>query len=178
LKQTLQRLGEHLADGASPFIISRRFAAPRELVFKAWTERDRLMHWFGPKGFKMVVANMDLRPGGSFHYCLKSANGGEMWGKFIYREIVPPERIVWVNTFSDEQGNLTRHPAAPGWPREMLTTVTFVEHNGKTTVTLRSRAINASPEETHLFDSNHPSMTGGWTGTFDQLKAYLETAEA
>ena len=92
-----------------PFLISRTFDAPRELMWKAWSERARLMEWFGPKGFKMPAAKIDFRPGGSFHYCLESADGHEMWGKFVYREIVAPEKIVLVNSFSDEDGGITRH---------------------------------------------------------------------
>src|SRR2546423_1599106 len=118
------------------FVITRVFDAPRELVWKAWTERERLMQWFGPKGFAMSTAKLDFRPGGSLHYCLKSPDGKEMWGRFVYREIVAPERIVLVNSFSDEQGGLTRHPFSPTWPLEMLSTTTFTEQAGKTTMTL------------------------------------------
>ena len=71
-----------------PFVITRVFDAPRSLVWKAWAERDRLMQWFGPKGFIMRVATLDLRPGGIFHYCLRSPDGKDMWGKFVYRELV------------------------------------------------------------------------------------------
>src|SRR3954468_8958418 len=76
-----------------PFVMSRTFDAPRELLWKAWSERARLMEWFGPKGFKMPAAKMDFRPGGSFHYCVASPDGNEMWGKFVYCEIVSPEKI-------------------------------------------------------------------------------------
>jgi uncharacterized protein YndB with AHSA1/START domain len=73
-EQNLARLAAHLAKSAAarPFVISRTFDAPRELVWKAWSERYRLMEWFGPKGFKMPAAKLDFRPGGSFHYCLAS----------------------------------------------------------------------------------------------------------
>ncbi|MEY2536546.1 MAG: hypothetical protein QOG67_286 [Verrucomicrobiota bacterium] len=156
------------------FVISRTFDAPRELVWKAWTERERLMQWFGPKGFTMPVAKLDFRPGGTLHYCLRSPDGKDMWGKFVYREIVPMERIVLVNSFSDEKGNLTRHPLSPAWPLEMLTDTAFTEENGKTTVTLRWRPLNATPEERITFDGAHDGMRQGWTGTFDQLTEYLK----
>ena len=121
-RQTLERLGEHLAGTLSkPFVISREFKAPRELVWEAWTERDRLTQWFGPKGFMMSAAKLDFRPGGSFHYSMRTPDGKEMWGKFVYREIVAPEKIVLVNSFSDAGGGLTRHPFSPAWPLEMLT---------------------------------------------------------
>src|SRR5690242_19913216 len=104
------------APTARPFVISRTFNAPRELMWKAWSQRWRLMEWFGPAGFKMPAAKMDFRPGGSFHYCLAAPNGDEMWGKFVYREIVAPEKIVLVSFFSDEAGDITRHPASATWP--------------------------------------------------------------
>jgi len=168
----LQRFVEQGRD--REFVISRTFDAPRDLVWKAWTERERLMQWFGPKGFKMATAKLDFRPGGILHYCLRSADGTEMWEKFTYREIVAPERIVLVNSFSDEQGNLTRHPLSPTWPLEMLTTTTFAEEGGKTAVTVHWLPLNATEEERKTFDASHDGMRQGWTGAFDQLAEYLE----
>src|SRR5215510_12390691 len=74
------------------FVISRKLAAPRTLVFAAFTEPERMKHWWGPKGFKVIAATMDLRPGGIYHYGLQAPDGSTMWGKFVYREIVRPER--------------------------------------------------------------------------------------
>lgn len=178
LKQTLGRLEEKLAKKNEPeeFVISRAFDAPRDLVWKAWTQRDRLVQWFGPKGWKMTTANLDFRPGGIFHYCLTGADGNEMWGKFVYREIIPPQRMVWEHSFSDAQGNLTRHPMAPTWPRQMITTVTFAEYEDKTYVTVRWTTLNATPEEQKTFDSSHDGMRMGWGGTFEQLAEYLAKA--
>jgi len=179
-KQTLERLGEHLQQRAATgqeFVISRVCDAPRETVWKAWTERDRLMEWFGPKGFKMTTANLDLRPGGIFHYCMRSPDGHEMWGKFVYREIVAPERIVLVNSFSDAAGGLARHPMSPAWPLEMLSTTTFTERAGKTTMTLRWSPLNATEEERKTFEAAHKGMVQGWTGTLDQLGEYLAGAK-
>ena len=179
LTQTLERLNEHLARSHSddlPFVISRVFDAPRQLVWKAWTERDRLMQWFGPKGFTMRVATLDFRPGGIFHYCLRSPDGRDMWGKFVYREIIVPQRIVLVNSFSDDKGNLTRHPMSPTWPREMLSTTTFAEYQGKTTITLAWTALNPTEEERKTFNTGRDGMRMGWTGTFDQLAQYLAIA--
>jgi uncharacterized protein YndB with AHSA1/START domain len=160
-------------EGTRDFIISRTFDAPREQVWKAWTERDQLMQWFGPKGFVMSEAKLDFRPGGSLHYCLRGPDGKEMWGKFVYREILPPERIALLNSFSDKDGNLTRHPLSPSWPLEMLTTTTFAEDRGKTTVTIRWALLNPTEEERKTFDSSHDGMRQGWTGAFDQLAEYL-----
>ncbi len=158
------------------FVITRTFDAPRDLVWKAWTQRDRLMQWFGPKGFTMTTAKLDFRPGGVFHYCLRTPDGKDMWGKFVYREIVAPERIVLVTSFSDEKGGVTRHPMSPDWPLEMLSTTTFVERQGKTKVIVNWSALNPTDSERNTFDTSHEGMTQGWTGTFDQLAEYLAKA--
>jgi uncharacterized protein YndB with AHSA1/START domain len=155
------------------FLISGVFAAPRDRVWKPWTERDELMKWFGPKGFTMTIAELDFRPGGVFHYCLRAPDGKEMWGKFVYREIVAPERIVLVNSFSDEKGGLTRHPMAPAWPLEMLSTTTLVDEGGKTKLIIEWSPLNPTEEERKMFDSAHDGMRQGWSGTFEQLTAYL-----
>jgi uncharacterized protein YndB with AHSA1/START domain len=155
------------------FIISRTFDAPRGRVWKAWTERGQLMQWFGPKGFTMPAAKLDFRPGGIFHYCLCSPDGKEMWGKFVYREIVTPERIVLVNSFSDEDGNITRHPFSATWPLEMLSTTTLAEEGGKTKITIEWSPLHPTDEERKTFDSSHDGMKQGWTGTFEQLTDYL-----
>ena len=105
-----------------PFEISRVFDAPRDKVWRAWTEAERLKHWWGPKGFTVSYCKVDLRPGGMMHYCLRMPDGNEMWGKFVYREIVKPERLVWINSFSDKDGGTTVHPMSPDWPRELLST--------------------------------------------------------
>lgn len=160
------------------FTISRTLDAPRDLVWKAWTERDRLIEWFGPKDFKMTEARLDFRPGGSFLYCIQAPNGAEMWGKFVYREIVAPERIVLVNSFSDKDGGTTRHPFSATWPLEMLSTTTFEEREGKTVMTLTWSPINETAEERQTFDSSHDSMTQGWSGTLEQLTGYLTKAQA
>lgn len=160
----------------APFVISREFAAPRELVWKAWTERDRLTQWFGPKGVTTRQAEMDFRPGGSLHYCQVTPDGKEMWGKAVYREIVPPERIVWVNSFSDKDGGIVRHPFSPTWPLQMLTEAIFTERNGKTTVTIKWTPLDATDEEIKTFDGARGGMTQGWGGTFDQLAEFLAKA--
>ena len=173
-KQTLERLGEFLAKTTiKPFVVSREFAAPRELVWRVWTEREHLMKWFGPKGFTMPAAKLDFHPGGSFHYCLCAPDGNEMWGKWIFREIVAPKKIVLVNSFSDEDGGITRHPFTPAWPLEMLSTATFTERNGKTVLTIEWTPLNPTEEERQAFESARKGMTQGWMGTFEQLENYL-----
>lgn len=158
------------------FVITRTVDATRDVVWKAWTDPDELMKWFSPKGFKLEVAKLDLRPGGTFHYCMATPEGFKMWGKFIYREIHPKDKIVLVNSFSDENGGITRHPMSATWPLEMLTKTEFTEENGKTTITIRWSPLNPTEEEQKTFDTSHDGMRQGWTGTFEQLDEYLKTA--
>ena len=159
--------------GAADFVITRVFNAPRDKVWRAWTEREQLMKWFGPKGFTMPVATMDFRPGGMFHYALRSADGEEMWGKWVFREIVAPQKLVLISSFSDAQGRLTRHPMAPVWPLETHSTTTLEEQNGKTVLTIHWSPLNASEPEIKTFAEGHSSMQQGWGGTLDQLTDYL-----
>jgi uncharacterized protein YndB with AHSA1/START domain len=160
------------------FVISRVLDAPRDLVWKVFTDPERMRQWWGPKGFKVIASKMDLRPGGTYHYGLEAPDGKPMWGKFVYREITPPERMVFISSFSDEAGGVTRHPMAPNWPLEMLSTFTFEElEGGKTKFTVRWTAHNASEDERKVFDSSFDSMNQGWGGTMEQLAAYLATAK-
>jgi uncharacterized protein YndB with AHSA1/START domain len=176
LNETLERLGEELASMSEPqFEISRSFDAPRDLVWKAFTESKRLMHWWGPKGSTWVSGKLDLRPGGMFHYCMRSPDGHEMWGKFVYREIDAPARLVFVNSFSNAQGETTRAPFNAQWPLEVLNTVTFTENAGRTTITVRGGPVNVSLQEQEVFRNASSLMEQGFTGTFDQLTAYLGT---
>jgi uncharacterized protein YndB with AHSA1/START domain len=158
------------------FHFTRVFDAPRDLVWKAFTEPERLMRWWGPKGFTMLSAKLDLRPGGVFHYGMRGPDGREMWGKWIYREIVPPEKLSTVVSFADDAGNRMRHPWSPTWPEEVLNTMVLTEQDGKTTITLSGIPINATDEERKTFDEGRGSMKQGFTGTLDQLAAYLAEA--
>jgi uncharacterized protein YndB with AHSA1/START domain len=166
------------AKASTDFVISRVFDAPREMVWKAFTDPEHMKHWWGPKGFKVIVSKMDLRPGGTYHYCLKAPDGTPMWGKFVYREIIPPQRIVLIGSFSDEAGGITRHPMAPTWPLEMLSTFTFEDQpGGKTKFTVRWSPHNATDEERTAFEAGRTSMQMGWTGTLDQFADYLARAK-
>lgn len=159
------------------FVISRTFNAPRDLVWKCFTDPERMKEWWGPKGFKVIASKMDLRPGGSYHYGLQSPNEQPMWGKLAYREIVPPEKLVLINSFSNEKGGTARHPGHESWPLQMLSTFTFENlPGGKTKFTVRWAPYNATEVEVKTFDSNRISMTQGWSGTFEQLEAYLAKA--
>ena len=162
--------------GEQEFVIERGFEAPRQLVWEAWTKPEALQHWWGPKGFTWVDCKIDLRPEGMFHYSMRSPDGHDMWGKLIYREIVPPERLAFVVSFSDKDGNTLRHLASPTWPLEVLNTMTLTEHEGRTTVTLQGVPINATEEECQTFKAGHKSLQQGIKGTLDQLADYLAKA--
>jgi len=153
-------------------VITRVFKAPRATVFKMWTEAEHLKNWWGPAGCDLKIKKLDLKAGGVFHYSMGGA-GMEMWGKFIYVEIVPPEKLVFINTFSDEDGNITPSPFMPGWPREVINTVTFDEEEGKTTLTIKGNPHKASEDEQNAFESAIASMQQGFGGTFDKLDEYL-----
>jgi uncharacterized protein YndB with AHSA1/START domain len=160
------------------FVIERVFDAPRDLVWKCFAEPERLKEWFGPKGSVIVASKMDFRVGGTYHGAMRDESGRVMWAKFVYREIVAPERLVWVHSFSDEAGGLTRHPLSATWPLELLTTVTFEDApGGKTKVTLRWSPLNATAEEKKTFDAARDGMSQGWIGTFERLAAYLTSAK-
>jgi uncharacterized protein YndB with AHSA1/START domain len=162
------------ATQSTDFVITRVFDAPRDMVWKAFTDPEHMKHWWGPKGSTVLVSKMDLRVGGSYLGSLRDTSGNVMWGKFVYREIMPPQRLVWEHSFSDENGGLTRHPLAPNWPLKLLTTVTFAEPRpGQTEVTLRWSPLDATDEERKTFAAAHDGMRGGWGGSFDQLAAYL-----
>ena len=159
-----------------PFVIARVFDAPRERVWQAWTEADRLKQWWGPKGFKVTHCKVDLRPGGLMHYCLRMPDGGEMWGRFVYREIVKPERLVWVNSFSDKDGGITVHPMSPTWPREMLSSAVFEDQGSKTKLTIQWAPVDGSTAlECKTFEEGRDSMKMGWSGTFEQFANYLNS---
>ena len=157
-----------------PFEISRVFDATRDKVWKAWTEPARLKQWWGPRGFKVHTCKVDLRPGGTFLYGMKAPDGSDMWGKFVYREIEAPKKLVFIVSFSDPQGGVTRHPSAENWPAYILSTVTFEEQGGKTRVTVQWTPQDASEIERRTFEEGRSSMQQGWGGTLDQLTTYLE----
>jgi uncharacterized protein YndB with AHSA1/START domain len=161
------------------FVITREFDAPRDLVWKAWTEVERLAQWWGPKGCKIEILKFDLRPGGVLHYVMRYSAGKPMYGRFVYREIAAPERLVFINSFSDAEGGLTRAPfpqLGDSWPLEVLNIVTLVERGGKTSLTLRGHPINATPAEIAAYVSMFDSMRQGFGGTLDALAAHLAGA--
>jgi uncharacterized protein YndB with AHSA1/START domain len=154
-------------------IITRTIQAPRELVFRAWTEPEHLKHWWGPAGADMQVIRMDLRPGGVFHYSQRLEGGPEMYGVFVYREVTPPSHLVYVNSFADATGNIIRNPWSADWPLEILNTLSFEAQGGQTLLTMRGAPRNASEAERRAFEGAQPMVQQGFTGTLNQLDTYL-----
>jgi uncharacterized protein YndB with AHSA1/START domain len=155
--QHLQRLGEHLSKmTASDLVITRSFDAPREVVFKAWTDPERLKRWWGPAGFTNPVCEIDPRPGGAIRIDMRGPDGTVYPMTGVYQEIIEPERLVFTSAALDEKG-------APIF--EVLNTMTFSEQGGKTKLTLRasvSKATAAAPQ--YL-----AGMEQGWSQSLDRL---------
>jgi len=150
-------------------VIERVFDAPRERVWKAWTDPELLMRWWGPEGFTAPVIQVDPRVGGKYLYCMRSPDGQDYWSTGVYRELVAPERFVATDSFADEHGNVvpaTFYGMSSEYPREMVVTVTLEEQGGKTKLTLVHAGM-PSGEDREL-------ARAGWTGSFDKLAATVK----
>ena len=148
--------------------ITRVFDAPRNLVFKAWTEPERLRRWWSPKDFTCPFSKVDLRPGGGYLNCMRSPEGRDYWSQGIYREIVEPERIICTDSFADENGNPVspqEYGMSPDWPNEAIIETTFTEHDGKTEVTIQHSPIKPGDER--------EMCRQGWNECLDKLDDYL-----
>jgi uncharacterized protein YndB with AHSA1/START domain len=148
--------------------ITRIFDAPRESVWKAWTDADLMKRWWGPKGFTSPYYKIDFRVGGRFLFCMRSPEGKDYWGTGIYHEIVPQEKIVFSDSFADEKGNVvpaTQYGMSTDFPLEMLVTVTFEEIEGKTKLTLRHVGIPAG--------ADRDGANVGWNQSLDKLDEAL-----
>jgi len=140
--------------------ITRMFDAPCAAVFRAWTDAGQLAQWWGPKGFTNPVCEIDVRVGGAIRIHMRSPDGSVYPMKGEFREIVAPERIVFTNIAVDAAGN----PIIEG-----LTTVTFAEHSGKTTMTLHTRGRAMVDYAVAYLQG----MEMGWTGSIDKLETLL-----
>jgi uncharacterized protein YndB with AHSA1/START domain len=140
--------------------ITRIFDAPRELVFKAWTDPAFAQHWMGPRDYPAVHIESDLRRGGKWRICLRAADGTrDLWQGGVYREITPPERLVFTSAWDQEDGS-----TGP----ETLVTINFAEEAGKTRMTFHQGVFHTR--------SNRDGHIGGWNSAFDRFEEYLRTA--
>lgn len=154
------------------FRIERIFAAPRHIVWDAWTVPDQITGWFGPKGSRMTVITADIRPGGILHSRMDVGGGNIIYPRFVYREVVAPSRLVWEHGFGDAAGNPV--PAfIPNFPATLLNIVEFEEEGEGTRAILTSTALNATPAEIAEFAAMFDSMNGGWGGSFEVLDDLL-----
>lgn len=157
---------QNLARGE--LLITRMFDAPRELVWRAWTDPEYFKRWWGPRDYTCPFCEMDLRPGGKYLYCMRSPQGMDYWGTGVFREVVLLERIVFTDSFADEKGNVvpaTQYGMSPDFPLEMLVTVTFEDLQGKTKMTLRHSGLPTGPD----LDGTQQ----GWNESFDKLAGHL-----
>jgi uncharacterized protein YndB with AHSA1/START domain len=142
--------------GKRELTIVRVFDAPRELVFKAWSSPEHLSRWFGPKLFTVTSCEIDFRAGGVFRFVLRGPDGKDYPFDGSYLEIVEPSRIVFSGNIHDVPG------------QDVMTTVTFAEHEGKTKLTVH---------QTYAFESDATRGAPiGWSQTLDHLAEFLESA--
>jgi uncharacterized protein YndB with AHSA1/START domain len=140
-------------------VVERIFDAPRDLVFKVWTDPKHLVNWFGPRGFTLPSCEMNLRLGGAWRYCMLSPEGSEHWVQGTFREIVEPERLAFTWAHENPNGTLEH---------ETLVTVTLVDLGGKTKLTLRHAIFESM--------SARDEHQNGWSSSLERLAEYLAAA--
>src|SRR5216684_1577276 len=154
--------GNVMANEAQELVLTRVFDAPRELLFKAWTDPKFVAIWWGPHQFTNPVCELDVRPGGAILIHMRGPDGTVYPMTGVFQEVVEPERIVFTSAALDDKGN-------PMF--EVLTTVTFTEQNGKTKQTMRARVIKMTPQAAPYV----AGMEQGWTQSLERLTAYVAT---
>lgn len=142
------------------YVLERIFDAPRDLVWRTWTDPKLLHRWYGPN-IETVIHEIDLRPGGCWLNEMKM-RGMSDFSKAVFQEVTEPEKLVWHHSSSDSNWNIISNPMMPNWPRTLLTTVTFEDMSDKTNVHLRQLPIDATDAELACFAEMMAGMTGGW----------------
>jgi uncharacterized protein YndB with AHSA1/START domain len=140
-----------------------------------WTKPEHVSRWLPPTGFEMEFLHKDLKVGGRSLYKMFNEAGLTMYGSITYKEMTKPGRIVYEQDFRDAEDRISRHPLLPTWPPSMTAIVTFAaEADNETRVTVEWQPSPLSTaEEVAAFVSHRPSMTMGWTGSFDKLDEIL-----
>jgi len=150
-------------------VIERIFDAPQDLIWQMWTDPELFQKWYGPNGFTVPVANMDLRVGGKRLICMASPDGSmKMWTTGEYVEIVPTERLVYTESMADEDGNVIS-PLAMGMPEGYPTTT-------EVTVLLEDLGGRTKMVMTHAGVPANSGADGGWNQAFDKLADLINTA--
>ena len=141
--------------------LERTFDAPRELVWRAWTDPEILHRWYGP-GVETTIHQFDLEPGGAWLNEMKWGENSN-YSKMLFREVVAPEKLVWLHhSCTDAEWNDTPNPMMEDWPRILFTTVTFAEVDGKTEVLLTQTPHDATDAELACFEAAMANMDKGW----------------
>ncbi len=157
------------SNDSARMVLTRVFDAPRELVWKAWTDPNYVMQWWGPKGCTAPVCRMDFRVGGKFLRCMRMPGGQEFWNAGEYHEIVPQEKIVSSMYFADSQGNKVE-PEHYGIEHQAIEdardVVTFEDlGNGQTRITFVGNET--------MEDATRSGQVEGWNQILDKLAALL-----
>jgi uncharacterized protein YndB with AHSA1/START domain len=145
-------------------VLTRIFDAPRDLEFKLWADPRHLAQWWGPHGFTNPVCELDLRPAGALRIVMRAPDGTDYPMKGVFRGIVVPERLVFTTIAVDAAGNHLL---------EGLTAVTFAEHDGKTRLTLQTRAVAIVAGAAPMLEG----MEAGWTQRIERLAAHVARLE-
>jgi uncharacterized protein YndB with AHSA1/START domain len=171
--ENMDRLETFVGDG---FVLTHRFAAPRERVWRAWSEPAQLARWWGPAGRTLTVESLDFRVGGRFHF--RMGDGDDAWyAVFTYREIEPPRRLVYDSAFCDAAMTPQPAPFAADFPLNVRYEIDFDEADGITTLHLRGEPAGAGPAQMAFFRGLSESMRSGFGATFEQLDRLLRTTE-
>ncbi len=158
------------------YVLERVFDAPRELVWKAWTDPKLLAHWYGP-GVETVIHGLDLQPGGLWLVEMKWG-GNSHHQRVEYTEVTPPKRLVWLHSSSDGEWNIIPSPMMPNWPRVLLTTVSFEENGDQTTMRLTWAPHEATDAEIACFADAMAGMGKGWGAGMELLAEMLAEMQA
>lgn len=157
------------------YVLDRVFDAPREMVWKAWTDPELLARWYGP-GVDTIIHEFDLRPGGIW---LNEMRWGEKadFSRMTFQEVVRPERLAWHHCSADADWNIIASPMMANWPRTILTTVTLQDEGAGTKVRLTMVPLGATDAEIACFAGAMDGMGKGWGGGYaiiDEILAELQ----
>lgn len=174
---TWDRLAEYLDKeqiDKESFYINRSFDVPLETMFEMWTNPKHFSQWLPPTGMTMTFLKADIKAGCTTSYSMTDGTT-TMYGQMNYLEVQKPTRLVYTQIFTDEKGNVSRHPHAPTWPEKMQTTITLTEEGPeRTRVTIQWEVVGkATAEEMQTFIAARGGMTQGWSGSFEKLEVYL-----
>ena len=158
------------------FVMDREFDAPRELVWRAWTEPELLARWYGPN-VETVIHKFELRPGGMWLHEMKMGENSHFI-KIVFQEILPPERLVWRESSSDADWNPTANPMMPDWPSVLSTTVTFEDAGPKTRMRFTWAPHEATAAEIASFGAAMDSLGSGWGAGFEIMDQILTELQA